>query len=345
MKKSHHQIELDLARVIGAVSVLLFHYTFRGYAASNYSVVDFPVLGEVFKYGYLAIYIFFMISGYTIVNSLRNKDALGFVYSRFMRLYPQYWIAVCLTVIVTVILGGDRFTVELKQFAVNLTMFNGFFGIHSIDGAYWFMHVMLKFYLLALLIILINGAKYYQVFAGLWLALSAVTYFFDIPKIGYFLIPEIAPFFVAGVIFYSAKEKGWDKFKVIMISFALAYSIHIVLSDTIKFTQKYNTDISNAMVALFVLMIYGFMLFISLRRKPAALPKQFILLGACTYPLYLIHQNIGYMLFNFLHGHINKYLSLVIIMLVVSALSFLIYSYLGPFVVKFLRKTIFRSRK
>jgi len=51
-------------------------------------------------------------------------------------------------------------------------------------------------------------------------------------------------------------------------------------------------------------------------------PK-FVKIGMLTYPLYLIHQHIGFIIFNHLHPYLNKYLLLsavIGIMLVVAYL-------------------------
>ena len=58
------------------------------------------------------------------------------------------------------------------------------------------------------------------------------------------------------------------------------------------------------------------------------LNRRYLILGALTYPLYLIHQNIGYMLFNIMHKHLNKYVILVSVTLVVSATAYLIHIYI-----------------
>ena len=144
MNDKHHQSELDILIIIAAISVVLFHYTFRGYAADNMSTLHFPVLGSIFKYGYLGTYSFLILSGYKILLSAKNRSVLAFILSRTSRLYPSFWIAVCLTTFATLILGGNRYHIEPLQFIINLTMLSGYVGIESVDSAYWFMFVVLR---------------------------------------------------------------------------------------------------------------------------------------------------------------------------------------------------------
>ena len=122
MKKSTYQYELDVLRIMKTINIILFHYTFRGYATDNMSILSFPFLGEIFKYGCFGIFIFFILSGYTIILSSRNKNFFDFLYSRVLRLYPSFWIAVCITSIAVLLFESDQYHVDLKQFFLNLTM-------------------------------------------------------------------------------------------------------------------------------------------------------------------------------------------------------------------------------
>ena len=56
--------EIDLLRFLAALAVVLYHYTFRGFAEGGYSPVEYPILGEFFKYGSYGVQLFFIISGF-----------------------------------------------------------------------------------------------------------------------------------------------------------------------------------------------------------------------------------------------------------------------------------------
>ena len=62
--------EIDLLRFIAALAVVFFHYAFRGYAADDLSILPYPLLAPLAKYGYLGVELFFMISGFVILTSL-----------------------------------------------------------------------------------------------------------------------------------------------------------------------------------------------------------------------------------------------------------------------------------
>ncbi len=340
MSKNVYQYELDIARIAGAISIVLYHYTFRGYAADNMSPLHFPILGSVFIYGYLGIFIFFILSGYTIILSGKNKTVTAFIRSRILRLYPSFWVAVCLTTFVTFLMGGDRFNVDFIQFMANLTMLSKYLGIKSVDNAYWFMFVILKFYFIIATLILFGAVRFYKYVAGLWLLLSFVVVFFQVPKIGFFLIPDYAPFFISGMIFYSAKEEGWDLYKWCIILMSLLFSLFLVGQEIPNFNETFSADISYVIVFFLILSIFIFMLFVSINRKPIKLARVFRTLGACTYPLYLIHQNIGFMLFQSFGTMLNKYVVLVCIFSLMLLVAFLIVKYIDPYIHNILNSLI-----
>lgn len=103
--------EIDLFRFLAALSVVLYHYTFRAYAAHDMSSMSFQQLGSFFRYGYLGVNLFFMISGFVILLTALNKDLIGFAISRIVRLYPTFWASVTLTAVATLFIGGDRYSI------------------------------------------------------------------------------------------------------------------------------------------------------------------------------------------------------------------------------------------
>ena len=48
-------------------------------------------------------------------------------------------------------------------------------------------------------------------------------------------------------------------------------------------------------------------------------------MGAVTYPLYLVHQNIGFIIFNHVDPYLNKYFSLFMIIFLMLILSYTIH--------------------
>src|SRR5215467_4825559 len=101
--------EIDLLRFLAALSVVLFHYSFRGYAADSMSLMPYPPLAPFAKYGGLGVELFFMISGFVILMTAANGSLKGFVASRFVRLYPAFWTCCTITFVVTLAIGAPYF--------------------------------------------------------------------------------------------------------------------------------------------------------------------------------------------------------------------------------------------
>lgn len=334
VSKINHQYEFDIIRIIGAINIVLFHYTFRGTAAKHLSELHFQILGKIFKYGYLWIYLFFILSGYTIISSAYRKTFTSFIFARILRLYPSFWIAIFLTSITTFFLGGERFHIETKQVLLNLTMLNEYIGIESVDGAYWFMFVILKFYSIVSILLLFNIVKFHEYIAGIWLAFSMISTSYHLSVIDNFMIPNYAPFIISGMIFYSASNNGWTVYNYFIIIISSLCSLYLLQQEMQIFHSIYSTKLSITIVFLIMLSIYLFMYLVSIHKIKIILPKLFITLGSSTYPLYLIHQNIGYMLFNNFGYLTNIYITLILTLILMIAISLVITKYIDPYICK-----------
>ena len=183
--------ELDLLRFIAALSVVFFHYTFRGYTADAMTIMPYPTLAPISKYGYLGVELFFMISGFVILMTAASGSLRKFIISRFVRLYPAFWVCCSLTFIATILIGGHRYTASVYQYLINMTMLNSFIGVPSIDGVYWTLFIELKFYAFVALVLLIGQIDEAQLFLCLWLAVTILLDLFPISNtLRYYLIAD-----------------------------------------------------------------------------------------------------------------------------------------------------------
>jgi len=63
--------EIDLLRILAAVSVMAYHYLFSAYAG-GLSGLHFPHVDVVARYGYLGVDLFFTISGFVAPIDVRR---------------------------------------------------------------------------------------------------------------------------------------------------------------------------------------------------------------------------------------------------------------------------------
>jgi peptidoglycan/LPS O-acetylase OafA/YrhL len=320
--RSHERIAvLDLMRFVAALSVVIFHYGFRGYAAGGSQLVSFSALSPFARYGYLGVNLFFMISGFVISMSAEGKSAASFAASRFRRLYPAYWVACTLTFVAVPLLGAPHLAGTFHQWLVNLTMLQQAFGVPDIDGSYWSLFAELRFYLLIFLIWAGRLFRFLPAFLVVWAAylLAAKRGVFWPPS--RFAIFPYGAYFIAGAAFYLVYRKralpvAWA---LVGVSGVLAY--YECTRDARHLTRYFEEPISPLVAASIVLTFFVIFALLALRKLDGVARPWFFTVGAMTYPLYLIHQYIGYALINKLANGSLPYLRLLLIVLLMLALS------------------------
>jgi peptidoglycan/LPS O-acetylase OafA/YrhL len=320
---------------VAALYVVFYHYGFRGFAKDDMSVVQYQPLEGFSKYGYLGVDLFFIISGFVILMTAKNSNIVDFCISRFSRLYPAYWVGIALTTLVVVYFGGERFNVTSGQVAFNLTMLNGFFEIPYVDGVYWSLLVELKFYIVMGFILLFNKIKYIKMFAYLLMGIAVLQLVmpfgespFPLKLLYYFTFPRWSCYFIAGMFFFLMKSENKIGTYVIPVIICYFVSIQYAFLKADHYNEMYNGIFSYTTVALLVTVFYVSMFLISISKLEFLNKKVFLSFGVLTYPLYLIHQNIGFIALNNLHSYLNKWVLLVLLILTMLGASYLISKYL-----------------
>jgi peptidoglycan/LPS O-acetylase OafA/YrhL len=303
--------EIDLLRFLAAIAVVLFHYTFRGYAASNYSPMAFPEISSVTKYGYLGVELFFLISGFVILMTASSGSLNKFVASRVARLYPAFWLSCTVTFMIVLTFGGERFSADTKQFLLNLTMLHEFIHVKSIDGVYWSLTIELKFYAMVVLVLLLRQIHRAETFLMAWLAVSIMLIFFPLYRLREIFIVDYSPYFVGGAVCFLIYQRGWSLNRLAMIFVSLALAIYGALHSLEIIEKTYSTPFDGASVAAIICIFFGVMMLVASRKLTLVAERNWMLVGALTYPLYLIHQNIGYIMLGYAHNRVNSYVALL----------------------------------
>jgi peptidoglycan/LPS O-acetylase OafA/YrhL len=298
--------EIDLLRFIAAMAVLFFHYAFRGNAADGMTTLAYPALAPLAKYGYLGVELFFMISGFVILMTAARGSLRGFVVSRFVRLYPAFWACCTITFLAILAIGGTRYSSSLHDYLINMTMLADFVGVQTMDGAYWSLTVEIRFYVLVALVLLIGQIRHAQAILIGWLALTIVS--LASGKLRFLLIADYSPYFIAGATFFLVWERGMSLTRAAMLLLAWALAIYHSVGQLGEAEEHFTTVLNGYAVAAVVTVFFAVMLLISLRRTGSFGERRWVLIGALTYPLYLLHQYIGFMIFNVVHPMLNVHL-------------------------------------
>ena len=139
-------LALNLLRFFAAGLVFVDHY-YSNLVASGYIL---PLLdSSLFRYlGFFGVATFFIISGFVISLSSENKTTSEFIASRFVRLFPVFWVCVSITVFIVIVFGHSSIDSILSmRYVRNLTMLPQLLWNEPyIDNVYWTLQTELKFY-------------------------------------------------------------------------------------------------------------------------------------------------------------------------------------------------------
>ncbi|WP_286234277.1 acyltransferase family protein [Thalassotalea sediminis] len=314
--------EIDLYRFLAAIGVVIFHYTYTAFMEGYAPIANFPEIREITRYFYMGINFFFVISGFVIFMSVADGSVKKFLISRFVRLYPAYWAALILTSIVTVYFGGAVFSVTWPQFWANATMVNEAMNYKPIDGAYWTLYIELKFYLFMLIILAVGAMKHFQHLMALVLVASTGALYFPwAANINMFtaMFPHWSGYFAAGCIFYLVRRDGVNLYRALLM--ALAY-FYIIKQSTLfgdLMSQWFGITFDSTIIALINSAFFALFMVTSLFKENPLRKAWCYYLGILTYPIYLVHQHLGYMTFNYF-GTERNIASLVAVTIIVMAI-------------------------
>ena len=214
-------------------------------------------------------------------------------------------------------------------------MFNGFFGVEHVDGVYWSLVIELKFYILIGIILFFRLIKFIRIFAWLLLVVSIcqiILPYMESPyflKVIYFLgFPDYSPYFVTGMFFFFMKtDKNIIKNLLpILISYGVA--IKLAFESVDRLNEKYFNAFDINIVVSIITVFFIIMFLVCINKLNSFNKKIFLYFGVLTYPLYLIHQTIGYIIFNNLSEYINKWLLISLLIIIMLCASYLINKYI-----------------
>ncbi len=302
--------ELDLLRFLAAMSVVFFHYSSRGYAAGAVSTMSYTLLTPVTKYGYLGVQLFFLISGFVILMTAAGGSLRSFAVSRAVRLYPAFWVCCTVTFATIALLGAERFSATTSHYLINMTLLSGFFGVPSIDGVYWSLFVELKFYLLVALVLAAGMIHRAELLLVLWLVSTIALTAMPIGILHSLLVTNYAAYFIAGSMCFLVWSQGFSLLRGGVILAAWLVALTQSAKEVGDFESHFHTGLDARVVVVLITIFFAVMLLVATRRTGPLGKRRWLALGAITYPLYLLHQYIGYMIFNAAYPAIDRHVLL-----------------------------------
>ena len=277
------------------MAVVLYHFTYK-LRVSETAVDLFPSIGRVGMHGYLGVNLFFMISGFVILWTARDRTPTGFVLSRITRLYPEFWIGVLLSSIVfSLDQSASGRTITAPQVVANLTMVPTLFGQGYVDDVYWTLFVELKFYALLWGLSATRQMKRVEVWLFAWLILTIACFTLPVPTaLRSLALYPYGPLFIGGSLFCLIRAEGATPARLVGAAVCALLAMTQVIVQMPNFVQPQDVSMATQWESrILILLFFATFAVIALRRS-AAVPfaAAIAFLGALTYPLYLVH-NIG----------------------------------------------------
>jgi peptidoglycan/LPS O-acetylase OafA/YrhL len=304
--KNHFSL-LDALRFFAAFWVMNFHYLFG-------QTGDL----EWYRYGNLGVQLFFIISGFVIVQSLNGKTLKEFAANRFLRLFPLFWILCTATYLLTLIIPHTS-TVSFTEYLRSMTMLGDLFNrivgyTRLIDPSYWSLTVELIFYTGVGIFTYFFSSKNIRYFLGVWLVFSALAFAVGVDHNFYIklLLVRHASYFAFGgaLALITTKqannifEKYFDR-ALLFVSAIYATYIHSRALEPYYVVNPFDEKIITVLHVIFFIMV-PVLVYLSPYVKNARAIRLLAVLGGITYPLYLLHQRIGNAIMNYIILNFNN---------------------------------------
>jgi len=226
-----------------------------------------------------------------------GKRPQDFFISRVVRLYPAFWAAMAITSAV-VLTAGSPFSgakaLTLRNVLVNATMLQAPLGAPAVDPSYWTLWVEMLFYVLFAVVVAM-GLTYRRVvaFCGIWTFLAAMAPTVHSPLLNTLTQPGYSPFFVAGITMNLMYRFGPNLLLWAMLGFSWLVAQYR-LQEIVQMYQLWLPDhISWTVATCLVTGCFLLVLAAALGWFNWVQWRWLTVAGSLTYPLYLLHQQIG----------------------------------------------------
>jgi peptidoglycan/LPS O-acetylase OafA/YrhL len=345
-----HIVGIDLMRFLAATLVLFFHYGF--WAATGEGLPTDPRLQPFCWFGWVGVEIFFLISGFVIASSAQSATPGRFVRSRLVRLYPAAWI--CATVTFLLRVHAEPRHSSVLEWLHSVFLYPGFGG-PFIDGSYATLPAELSFYTLVCLLLC---AGRYRWLEPLMYALALVSLGFCIAE----LHPGMLPAPVAHALFFSERSEVntnmlllrhgvffalgsllWTTLmqratptRVVMIGACVVGGLLEIAWKTVSIDDVAHAHLQQwapmaAWIASLLLLVCSVRWADRVRQLLGdRMSRVARTLGLMTYPLYLIHQRVGFYFIRGLQQHMSPLAAVFVTTAAMFVLAGVIATWLEP---------------
>ena len=309
------------------MAVLAYHYVAVNHSAWGARTEDsFPNLQPVAAFGSFGVQLFFVISGFVILMSAWGRDVRSFAASRVGRLFPAYWLSVASVVLLLVVVAPGTKDVGIPETAANLTMVQRAFGVQDIESVYWTLWAELRFYVLVAILLAVGMTRNRIVaFAAIWPVVAAIAVRSDSTLWSTVLVGTDAPLFAGGMVLYllTKERRSLVLWLVLGLNVALA---GVISGHSQALRIATSTDVTVGPQTYWIAIVTCFVLvaLVALTRLDRLSWRWLTVVGALTYPLYLLHSSWGQWLIGKTSPHLPTAVTFAVVTVLMLAVAYLV---------------------
>jgi peptidoglycan/LPS O-acetylase OafA/YrhL len=330
--------EIDLFRAVAILMVIGFHYCTRWapplFETTLYPYGDYFTDNFLFRHGHLGVDFFFIISGFVIALTLENcRSAAEFFARRAARLMPAMIACSLLTIIVVKVFVSVPYFQNEAHFwnlvpswtFTNPSIWKLLLPTTSyVDGVYWTLTVEAKFYIWAACIYFVLKKENFARNMFIFCVATTIAYIIGgvmqnkpLQSLEYIVFGRYAILFASGVLFRQIQKAPAD-FGRLGPLVVICLVVEVTRSALVP--EGHNSFIAITALKMAFFLAFWF-LSIGWFAPKTPLIDFTVRIGLASYPLYLLHQNIGVGLMNRSIGAQN---SLVVFAVVVGICAVMI---------------------
>jgi peptidoglycan/LPS O-acetylase OafA/YrhL len=333
MEPRQRLVGIEALRFLSAVAVMVYHLGYctwaEGIVKNN---VTYPEIISFSWWGWIGVYVFFVISGLVIAYSAEKATAARFFESRFLRLFPGALVCATITLIVGLVSQLEQAPELLARYARSISFYP--FG-PWIDGVYWTLAIEIAFYGIVFLILAIGSFRYIEPIMACigiastlaWVLLPSL--YGREPSLPYrlteLLLIKHGMYFAIGVFIWLLISRGTTICRLLVLFSCLWGGAILILHRT-----NAPDDVPETHFVPLITWLMSIALLVLLTRYDSVVSSKLTArslrwirnAGLATYPLYLLHGVVGA---TFLGGlallGVQRYLALIIALISMIALS------------------------
>ena len=324
---------LDVFRFFAAFAIIFFHYCFLGVVEGYYST---SVFNQVFFWGYFGVDVFFILSGFVIlISSEKHNSSISFLWSRLKRIYPILILCSLITMITGLILGGDLQPMLPKLFN-SLSFVSDFWNGELLTAVHWTLMVEIRFYILVAIIkkIKIWDKHKYKVLSS-WILFAILNNFvLKNDLIDKIFELQYSYHFTIGILLYLFFVKKERMYEMLPISSISIFMIFRRMTGYLSFIKDYKysqLSYTNFDVLFFIIIIFAVLIYLINTNKYFISKKFSLMLGGISYPIFLLHGDLGFFIKREISLNLSNKCSLLrseLFIIIIELILVLIISYL-----------------